>query len=54
MKLKLCVNIKIYIYLLRSFRSSIDLELKNSYKSYCKSLTKAITEAKKLGIISKF
>jgi hypothetical protein len=44
MRLKLHVNIK-NLYLLS--RSSTDLELKNSYKSYCKSLTKSITEAKK-------
>jgi hypothetical protein len=41
------------LYLLS--RSSTDLEFKNSYKSYCKSLTKSITEVKKeLGIKSKY
>ena len=52
-EIKVMCQHKKNLYLLS--RSSIDLELKNSYISYCKSLTKSITEAKKeLGIKSKY
>jgi len=53
MKLQLHCNIKKKNLHLLS-RSSTDLVLKTNYKSYCKSLTKAIIKAKKkLGTINK-